>query len=378
MSPKPLWPHHSADGNKDLTPIKLDYHSEILKDYFLYDRLGESLHYRLVHTLEYNSQQAPQNIQDAFQTALDQVFRGKVRPPEAMIVLAQGALFEKFNKSFLETLYNNDIKEGQIHWALKFIPEQHLNLQYQEHMENSHALDWSPEKNWSEKLQAGDVSMEQRLQELTIPGNGHPFQYMAGAVHYEIDLNKIEKRGRSLGQITFRKYYKVDETRPFRQYFESSGFRLEHIRLKSKMNSTLITVDLVETFDIDHLAPDLAYINLNFSGVIEKAINQNKTEDEKNRLVLVGELSTSDYDTVLFEMNLNELSFRMDKGLISSLNEDQSKYSIKLLPAEFDLEQSILFKKQIRNKVLREHQRDLMKSLKADLFSPRLMGGVKF
>lgn len=377
MSPKPLW-SQSADRNKGLTPIKLDHHSEILKDYFLYDRLGESLHYKLVHTLEYNSQQAPQNIQDAFQTALDQIFRGKVRPPEAMIVLAQGALFEKFNKSFLKTLHNNNIKEGQIHWALKFIPEQHLNLQYKEHIENSHTLEWAPGKNWTKRLQESDISIEQRLQELTIPGNGYPFQYMAGAVHYEIDLEKIEQRDSSLGQLTFRKYYKVDETRPFRQYFESSGFHLEHIRLKSKKNLTLITVDLVETFNIDRLAPELAYINLNFSGVIEKVENQNESKNQKNRLVLVGELSTTDYDTVLFEMNLNELSFRIDKGLISSLNADQSKYSIKLLPEEFDLEQSILFKKQIRNKILREHQRDLMKSIKADLFSPRLMGGVKF
>lgn len=125
------------------------------------------------------------------------------------------------------------------------------------------------------------------------------------------------------------------------------------------------------------MAPQLSRINLNFSGVVEKPKAEKANVNEKNRLTLVGELSTHQFDQLLFEMNIVNLSYNINKGVISKLDEKKTNYSIKLLPKNLDLQETSLFKQQIKNKILREHQRDLLKSIKADLFSTRLMGGVQ-
>lgn len=372
----PLW-GQGIQTSPEREKVTLDHHAEILEDYFLYERLGESLHYKLEHQIEQNSLHSEQKIQNAFQKALDQVFKGKVRPPEAMIVLSQGGLFEKFNNFFLQELHKNEVDSGLINWNLKFTPEQHLNLNYKQHLESEQTFEWKPQLNWTDELQQKPQRISDTLKDLTIPGNGRPFQYLAGAIHYQLDLDQLEQPESELGRLTFRKYYRVDEGRPFRQYFESSGFELEHIRLKSETSAPLITVDLVESFSLKDLAPSLSRINLNFSGVVEDISAEKANVNPKNRLTLVGELSTDQYDQLFFEMNIINLSFKINRGIISNLDEKKTNFSIKLLPEELNLKDSSLFKQQIKNKILREHQRDLLKSIKADLFSSRLMGGVQ-
>lgn len=372
----PLWGEY-RDSTQNLEEVQLDHHAEILEDYFLYDRLGESLHYKLKHEIRQSHDDDGPAVQKAFHKALNYVFQGKVRAPEAMIILAQGGLFEKFNKSFLRELYKLDVNTGVINWDLRFIPEQHLNLSYKKHLENDQVFEWRPKLSWGSKLQQKTQSLSNKLSELSIPGNGRPFQYLAGAIHYQVDLDKLAAQAPEVGKIIFRKYYRVDEGRPFRQYFESSGFRLEHIRLKSETKSPLITVDLIENFHKKNLAPQFKEINLNFSGVIEKIAAEKSNANKKNRLTLVGELLTADYDQVLFTMDITNLNFNIENGLISTLDEKKTKFSIKVLPEELNLKKSSLFKHQIKNKILREHQKDLLRSIKAELFSTRLMRGVK-
>jgi hypothetical protein len=371
----PLWDYDSNSQN-GLEETSLDYHAEILEDYFLYDRLGESLHYKHVHSITQNSEKPEPAMIEAFNHALNEVFKGKVRPPEAMIILAQGSLFEKFNRSFLKDLHDKEIKTGQIHWSLRFVPEQHLNLSYSEHIENNQVIKWEANSKWAPQLQTEEQSLQKKLDQLTIPGNGRPFQYLAGAIHYHLNLDKLNKPNSDIGRLVFRKYYRMDNGHTFRQTFASSGFQLEHMRLKSENKSPLITVDFLETFSLQEIEPRPKRINLNFSGVVEERSSENVNLNHNNNLTIVGELSTVEHDKVLFEMRLTNLSFNIEQKTVSTLNEKKSLYQIKILPEGLKLKDSSLFKHQIKNKILREHQRDLLRSLNTSLISTTLMGEV--
>lgn len=359
----PLW-QYKKDEFQSKGPLMGIIDLDLLEDYFRYDHFGKTLSYQMKPSLELNGFQNAQHeyqALEAINTSLKETLGVPEHDKEHLVNLLHKNLIEDFNRQLITKISKHNSESGEIDWKLQFIPTQKLNIDYKDELKKDGTIVWSPNSRLAQEIYTPEKSLKEQIKEISIPYTNQSFQYMAGEIHYKMNISKKEGSDyfdpHIKGEILYTKFYRINTEKPFEAAFESPGFKVKHVRYRNEDDSPLMKVTAIAQFNSLQLIPELRHLVIVF--------------EEQDEFILSGSFKTTENE-IPFETFISQLNFHVDNHSLERVDLTQSVFRTDLLPRGEVFEQEGFFKHQISTKILLEHSRELMQMFSNREFSSAL------
>lgn len=359
----PLW-SYQKDELQSKGPLMGIIDLDLLEDYFRYDHFGKTLSYQMKPHLklsEFQNAQHEYQTLEAINTSLKQTLGVPEHDKEHLVNLLHKNLIEDFNRQLISKITEQQSESGEIDWKLQFIPSQKLNIDYKDELKKDGIIVWSPNSRLAQEIYTPEKNLEEKIKEISIPYTNQSFQYMAGEIHYKMNISPQQGRDyfdpHIKGEIHYTKFYRINTQSPFAASFESPGFKIDHVRYRNKDDTPLLKVTAIAQFNSLQLIPELRQLVIVF--------------EEQDEFILSGSFSASEKEFA-FETFISQLDFHVQNNSLDRVNLEGSVFRTDLLPRGEVFEQEGFYKHQISTKILMEHSRQLMQMFSNREFSSAL------
>jgi hypothetical protein len=330
------------DKNRSIASYKDKLELEAYRHYFVTNSFNKYLHFKI--TTNYRSSINTKEVDDI----LKKSFLGSFKHKDASIPLFgffKKNLLERSINNFVNSLSENNIKNGKFVIDLLFTPEFEQELHYKKELSSNkliHVDDFSLKSDIFEKR----LSQVEKVMSTPIPFTKEKYQYSGGAITINLNAIDLEKNIFD-GQVRYRRYFRANNLSTADLDIENKDFKLNYFKLKklTKKYDNFITVDLFKKFGNTSDGPKRSHLDITFGKLLSTV--QDEDTKQTGKFYINGHFPINDKKTET-KVKLDKLSYSFDT---KSFTED-SKFFVNFRgPEAINRDKEKFFVK----KILREH-----------------------